>query len=490
MSEDVKKYSEGVEKQQEDVSKESDTLKDTTPTQENEKEVTEPIKKEQSKEEDNQEGVHFHFHIGSIDQLRETSREVLSTVNRLTAEADVGGVSPSLSVDVASKMACLESPVATSPSVADTNAVERGGYDGKQGELKTTHNLGLSSGKDLSGESAILALTSLVHGVRKVYLYNSGFHIIVKPFDMEQLDTLMVMLGGEDDELGKTIGYYRFLYNDVYIKEKFLQLLANNVISCNVKGWKNNNHFLQLISYHDYVILLWAMCCSMFTDPVKVSTVCLSCSHVDDNEYDINKLCLLNNKVLTPMALEFLYEEKQGLTSDDLKTYRETMLSGYSFTNTFNHAGFDWKIDMEVPMLVDHIVNGKKNIGAIVSSLNSKNSMKDKDVFNKTILRFQNNYTPWIKSITLKKDDATVFTTSDQSVFGKALDLIGYDDESSAAHDSIMDSLSDSSAAVIGSASLICKECGNALGKNGYVAWDPEQLFFDLTSHTLSALLS
>lgn len=436
------------------------------------------------------DNIHFHFHIGSIDQLKETSREVLNIVNKLSKEADAGGVAPSLPIETASKMACLESPVATSPSAADTNAIDRGGYDGKLGELKTSHNLGISPGKDLSGDSAILALTSLTQGVHKVYLYNSGFHLIVKPFDMEQLDALMSIIGTDDDELGKTIGYYRFLYNDVYIKEKFLQLLANNVISCNVKGWKNNNHFLQLISYNDYVILLWAMCCAMFKEPIHISSVCLECSNIEKHEYDITKLCLLNNKVLTPMAMEFLYEERAGVTSDDLKVYREEMLSGVSFTNTFTHVGFEWKIDMQVPMIVNHIVNGKKSIGAIVSSLNAKNSMKDKDVFNKTILRFQNNYTPWIKTITLMKDEKVVFTTSDSSIFGKALNLIGYDDESSHVHDTIMDSLSDSAAAVIGTASVQCSKCGNTLGSNGYVAWDPEQLFFDLTSHTLSELLS
>jgi hypothetical protein len=352
----------------------------------------------------------------------------------------------------------------------------------KEIALKSTS--GKRFGKDLKGEQAALAFTAKLKGLKKVYLYNSGFYIIIRPLTMGELSMFFQSVDMDDNDLGKLLGYYRFTIHDAFIKQKFMELLPTVIVSSNLKGWKNSSILLNSISFNDYDTLLWAMSTLVYRDPIELSLNCLKCKNKDTKTIDINKTFLLNNDVVSEAALEFIHSDKEEVTLEDIKDYKTNLLKASS---ELTHNDIHYKFS--VPSMYDYLDNAINTIAVIVAAVNGENSVKNRMVINKTIIEFNRNYIPWIDEIGILENGELTTTSRDKKAFPSILDSLGNDDSNSEFHEKIYDFMRDSLGTLIGYKPYSCTNCGAEYKtKSGYAAWDVERLFFDLTYQLLTEI--
>jgi hypothetical protein len=339
-------------------------------------------------------------------------------------------------------------------------------------------------GKDMRGKQAELAFTAKLRGLKKVYLYNSGFYVVIRPWTLGELNMFFQSVDMEDNTLGNLLGYYRFTIQDAFVKKSFMEIFPSCVVISNLKGWANGNHLVNNISFNDYDTLLWAVCSMMYKEPIPTSIHCLDdqCRAVVDGEYDLSRMCLLNHSVLGKEAFEFIHADNE-VDADMLREYRNTILGGNTgVIDTITKVRYK----LAVPLMNEYLAAASQTIADLIGAVNGTNNVKNRTLANQIIIQFNRNYIPWISEIQMLENDKVVLSTSDKSTYGPILERLGHDDSNADLHEALSKFMRDSQAVIIGYTPQPCSACGKTIGVgSGYVALDVEKLFFDLTYQAL-----
>lgn len=343
------------------------------------------------------------------------------------------------------------------------------------------------NGVGLRGSQAELAFTAKLKGLKKVYLYNSGFNIVIRPWSISELSMFFQSIDGDDSELGRLLGTYRFTIHDAFIKQKFMEILPTAIVSCNLKGWANGKTLQKHISFNDYDLLLWAVCSMMYKHPIKLDVKCLSCKKDSDSEYDISKMLLLNNSVINASSYEFIHKE-EDVTPEQILEYKKGL---NNFRSSMEHKIGDTvvKYSLAVPSIGEYLDNASKTIASLIAASQDVNDVKNRNLMNNIIIDFNKNYIPWIDELSIIENDKVVTSTSDKTAYPKILEMLGNDDSNSGIHDKLLDFIRDSNGVIVGYIPPKCPHCGKQYEtKSGYLSWDVERLFFDLTYQALLSM--
>ncbi len=352
-----------------------------------------------------------------------------------------------------------------------------------EAESKMSHGGKFST--NLTGSQATMAFTAKLQGYKKIYLANSGFYIVIKPWSMGELSAFFQSIDIEDKELGRLMGYWRFTIHDAFIKSKFMDIFPSCVINSNLKSWANSDTLCRNISMHDYDTLVWAVCSLMYKEPVDLNVTCLECQEDTKTKCDISKMNLINNNILNKEAIQFLYDDSVKEVSE-IKRYKEELICAHDTIKVpvvleYSDAETSMEYEMVVPSIKEYLVNAKKCIADIIAAANGENDIQNKKLLNQSIINFSRGYIPWLTKLSLFENDKVTISTSDKKAFPTILENLGYDDTNSETYEEFYKFMRDSNASAIGFIPPKCGACGKSHEtESGFVAWDAEKLFFDL----------
>ena len=269
----------------------------------------------------------------------------------------------------------------------------------------------LSSGKLfenaplLSGKEAKTTLIARMGGNMKVFLYNSGFWVTIKSLNLSEVNEFYDTVDANGSEYGRVLGGYSHLTTDIYIKEKFAELIPTMVIDSNLKNWKSGNTLINNISFNDYYVLLWAACCMQFKQGAQVGIVCTNeeCKHVcDDILVDLTKLRLNNFDMMPTEAIKFM-RNGDVKTAADLKKYRDEYLG---FTEEVVNGNI--LLTLKVPTLGEYLKGGLALTGELLSALRGENKMSNDEMRRTVAIYFYPMLTPWVSQLAVLKPDKSI----------------------------------------------------------------------------------
>ncbi len=367
----------------------------------------------------------------------------------------------------------------------------------KAGQLKNSMELDFkdrsSSGKKkynkrLTGKEAAMAFTAKLQGMKKVFLYNSGFHIDLKPFSLDVLNEFFQSIDQESTELGRILGGHFYLLHDHFIRSKFMELLPVAVVGSNLTNWDRGSTLADNISVHDYDTCLWAVCSMMYKDGIRLASQCINteCVAIDDRvKYELDRMRVADMAQLTEPAMEMLLSNDM-VKPADLAKYRSELLE-------HRHAFVDGEIryHLKVPTMGEVLEFGSGMMARIAARIHDDMSVKNDTVSAQILIHYKQSFIPWIEKIAhLDAAGEEEFVTDEK----KAMEVTLAIDPSNPSDETVMQEMKEymkrTRISHICYAAAPCGQCGREHPEtvDGMRGFDVQHLFFTLTYHVLDVI--
>jgi hypothetical protein len=302
----------------------------------------------------------------------------------------------------------------------------------------------------------------------------------MRPLDIGTMNRIFESIDFKSEQLGRSIGEYQYLVYDALLKDAIVENMLDFVIGSNLKKWNVGKNLVKTISINDYDAIVWALSAMVTSRKLSVGVECLDCKHGFVRELDFGRFHLLVN--MPAAALEKIHSDPEEVTAQDVLDYQEKLLDNH---DTIMYAGN--RISLREPSLLQFVTNCKSIIAAIAAKTIDEPTMKNASVINELLTRYNSNYTPWIWSISnIDSEGKVVFTTQDPNAFPDILNMCGMGEAHKELFDKMEKYIYGTRVNCVGYTPIACEKC-NAIPetKSGYVAWDPNRIFFEITYQTL-----
>lgn len=337
---------------------------------------------------------------------------------------------------------------------------------------------------ELTGSQAKLSTIAAIRGLKKVYLQNSGFYIVIRPFTLSELNAFYNTVDNDTNTLGYQLGGLMHVITDLFLKQKFLDLLPISVVSSNLNGWDDDNTLIENISLHDYETILWAMCSLMYKEEgVTIPMTCCSedCTYQQSEvQVDLDKMKFNRKGVLTKEQKEFVMDDSPK-SPDKVKEFRDQV---EAFNKWVQYG--DMQYHLQVPTLKEYLDCGNKLFGSITAYAEESHSTRDQKILNELLLHANKMHMAWVKEFVYGNPDEDGFRTKERDAIMESLDLDVHQDTTFL--DDIQQFIRDSKISYFCYTSLECPVCG-AKPTQGtvdeFTVLDMQYLFFDLTCRKL-----
>ena len=353
------------------------------------------------------------------------------------------------------------------------------------GLSKVKPNISTSDGpKILTGDAALATVIARNKGVYRIPLYNSGFWVSVKPPTLSELDAFIREVDIEFKELGRILGAHYHLIFGIFIKQKLIDLLCNNIINSNFDNFKDRDALMSVISLNDYETIAWAFCCMLYSDGINIGLFCTNpeCANRDNSQYiDLTKCNYLNHDVFNKDAITWMLEgfgPKTIRTAKDIAKYKQTILKA---TKVVTDKDGDNSYTLEVPSLDKYFSIGQSLLESIVNMVHGEKNTNNEQLSSQISYNIYKMLAPWISKLTMLDKGVTQFITSDTKAIMESLD-IGYG-ESSHIWEEVEEFIKETKVSYFGATSLKCPKCGKVpnFTEDKMLLFDMEQLFFGLS---------
>lgn len=260
----------------------------------------------------------------------------------------------------------------------------------------------VTKNKNISGKDALVAVASLMQGVKRIPLWNSGFYITIKTPGIKSLISYFNTVNTEGYDFGRETGAYYFMYADYKIKKAVLeQLLPVCLVGSNYRNWQNTTKLMKALSIHDYDVILNAFASMIYREGVNIKVVCAEddCDYSEEILADLSKMRWVDTSKLTPEAISFM-KSTETIGYSELQKYHEALGFNtiYKF-KTKNKATGEytyWCFDIVVANCNDHILHGE----ALHHDMLIDNSIPtDVDVKSFFSINHYRSYLPWIANV-------------------------------------------------------------------------------------------
>ncbi len=336
-------------------------------------------------------------------------------------------------------------------------------------------------GSTVSGKQAVMAFTARNRGHYRLRLYNSGFYIDLRPLSIGRLNSLMESVDFEGQRLGRIVGNFQYMVFSAVLKEAVLKLIPEIVTDSNLKNWDAGNTLVNNISFNDYDPIIWAISAMLSDRKLTVGAECVECNASFDVVYDYGKFHLILD--IPSKALELISMDTEVVDKAWLKEYRKHLHAGLDLDLSWQTT----RMELEEPSLPDWVSNANALLAKIETVVIDDTTLENTKVIFELLVNFSKNFVPWIRNIKQLNEDGTVaFTTADKGGFAEIIDTLSLGKEDSTLKDAIEKFIYGSRASVIGYKPSHCKSCDAVQPcKNEYIAWDPEQVFFEVAYRIL-----
>ncbi len=339
-------------------------------------------------------------------------------------------------------------------SIADANfkaAFTRGKNYGSDGSAKV-----------LVGRQAKLAMEAFIQGLIRVKLPNSGFSLVLRPPRLAELSEFFNSVQLEATEFGRTIGSHFALCYDVFIKQKFMELIERYglVQDSNLENWQKYGTISKYVSIHDYDVLIWAVLSLMYRKGISVRTVCPKCKRIEEDVViDINESMFTNNKLYTAEVREWWNTKGAAakVSVEDVVNYQQNIVNKASTVMQNIDIG-KIGIELRVPTMSEFLVSGIEFVNRLNVLLHGDEKERAAQVEDRLILHIYQMFKPWVKSVTTYNDDGSVnFKVEDSDSIESVLEAGRQENE--AFSTSLNEYISNTKISYIGTMALECPHC-------------------------------
>lgn len=340
--------------------------------------------------------------------------------------------------------------------------------------------------KIISGKQASMIINATVRGTKKVFLYNSGFWVIIRPLTNFELSEFINSVRNRDMDYGRALGGHFYLYATLEIKRFFAERIKNIVIDSNLQGWKQGDTLIENLSLHDFKTILWASACMMFKDGVEFTKICSFCNNTENISMNLSKLDFYNFDAIKDSAFPYI-SEKRSVSTENTTEYRNRIV--YDVDKFLVDNG--WKYIFKVPSLQDYINFGDKFMNLLLEKIKN---VDDVDGIN-NFVRYTHckQYAPWIKELQqLDENKEIIFRIVDGDTIFENIDSVVQD--SKEFFDHAEKYIKATMLTYIAFPYIECPKCHKVPTNimNGFVAYDIESAFFTMSvrkSEEISSLL-
>ena len=332
------------------------------------------------------------------------------------------------------------------------------------------------NGLEVGGYQARMLILADNANVKKVYLYNSGFHIIIKGPALVDVNLVYNRLSEEMGEYGRMMGAIFYMYSDFKIKEIIWSFIESLTIGSNLNKWDKGNRLRDNVSLLDYQLIILSIGSLMFKNGYDLVHVCTNpeCKQLSEEVIDLNLLQLTD---FSRIPYEQLAKLASGttVTPEDVRAYKKSLDLNSSVT-----IG-RYRIHRGVPSMSSYIING--------TAFNEELSMSIHDIRKPEIIdeylkyNYSRLFEPWINLIEVLNADGTVnFKTSDKESITTVLNELQNSGNRDLLTEKMNEFIQNATITNTGYLSRPCDACGkeSTSAVNGFIPFDAQDSFFTM----------
>ena len=337
----------------------------------------------------------------------------------------------------------------------------------------------------LSGKEAKLAVLARAKGLRKVHLLNSGFWVTLRPPRIAELSQWYNDVSMETKDFGRLLGGHVFMFSDVLLRKKFMEVLPTLIVDSNLENWRAPDRLAKMISFHDLDTLIWACCSLIYKEAITINVHCTNeeCQYVAENyKVDVDKLRFNNLDAIPEEALGYLSKQLVSLdkvSSANIKQYHKLL----GFNKDFVLGDVTYKL--RIPSVYNFIECGTEFIKLIMESIKGIENGIDGELEREVRINIAKTYLPWVWRVVTPD-----FESDDPEAIAAQMEIDVTTDRSLS--DRIMDYQYETKLTYFCYTMLECPKCHKTHSSvlKDYYPLDPTYLFFFLFSRQLSQMTS
>lgn len=318
--------------------------------------------------------------------------------------------------------------------------------------------------------------------LKRVSLYNSGFHIDLEAPRLTALNEFFTRTYVETTEYGREFGAPFFFFNDLLIKEAIADLFLKQTVDSSLKEWNRGTLLLQHISIFDMKVILTALAGMMFMDGYEFTHVCKNpsgkCTHSETALINLNKLIVTDYMKLSDAAIDHMKIE-DVINVAKVAAYQKEVNSSKEVV--IGHL----RLTLKVPSIAEVLAYGK-----VFNAELTKNNFADTNgnIYRTLTYSYYKAFTPYVEEIAYLTPEGDVdFSTVEKDAITDELGRLQDTDIKRVFEKEITDYISEREVSYIGYPAVVCPSCGyQPTEPRGFCSVDPEYTFFTLSLKKLS----
>lgn len=277
---------------------------------------------------------------------------------------------------------------------------------------RTIENIGVTTAKGIpnnvikskviSGKDALVTVASLMQGVKRVPLWNSGFYVTLKAPSIRDIIAYYNSINVDGYEFGRENGAYYFMYADYRLKKQVLEyLLPQCLVGSNYKHWKNNKKLIRALSLQDYDVILWALATMIYREGVNIRVVCAepNCDYAEEVLIDLTNLRQPDKTKITPEAIAMM-NSTEVKSDKDLAKYIKALKFPDTFRFKTNNKATDedmyWCFDIVPANCADYLEQGDILHNNLLAETADPT---EEDVVTFFSINHYRSFIPWIANV-------------------------------------------------------------------------------------------
>lgn len=325
-----------------------------------------------------------------------------------------------------------------------------------------------SSTKTFNGKAALRKTMRNGQDIFRHTLFNSGFTVEIRPPTLGEYNSYFLKNKEADTSYGYQFGGNLMLFQDIYLKEIFLDFVHNLIITSNLPGYDNYNTFLENLSILDFDALCLAAAKAIYPKEFTFSHICTRgydddgklCDHIEKLDINISHLAKTVFSRFTNPQLEYLNKIRKDspITQEEYETYRKSV----NLPKIIRIGNIELKL--KVPSTKEYLDSGDSFIEDI------RKFMKNDVAPAETLMNYIGSHQCrqlicWIDTMYVYKDSMCKeedFSTNDKDAIKFKLDndILVHDDLISELNIQLADYISDTKYTFACYPIFACSKCG------------------------------
>lgn len=342
--------------------------------------------------------------------------------------------------------------------------------------------------KKITGEEARINAIARLQGIKKIKLFNSGFHLIVRRLPSHELREVLKYIDEESKEIGMILGGHYYTVEDVLFKQKFMELLPFFVVDSNLKDWNQKDKLIKSINFLDFDTIIHGVTSLRFREGIKHQMVCpnFDCDYSEDIKLDLNKTKLIDTSKITEKGLKLLLDDS-SFNHIKYQAYQKEI-------NAFRvvEVNSETKIHLRTPTIYTYLLHSMNYVSKMIKALYSDNRTPSvQDLFEFRTINYYKQFIPWIEKVSFYDEAGTfLYETDELSVIEACLEKDMWENNKNLQEFiSFFRDVVITHFGFLGEVCPVCEQLPNPK-TNGFVPLDIKSFFFNLSVYQLEKDLS